>query len=83
MTDRELSIKDYANLHKLDPPYSDQHLKSHNFFYLNYEGYWIENINKQKNSTNNTGWYIKEEDFFKELKKINRKLKLENLTQKK
>ena len=52
------------------------------FFFLNYEGYWVQNVNKTKNSVHNGGWYIKEKEFFKELKIINRKIKLKNLAQK-
>lgn len=82
MTDRELSILSYAKFHKLNPPYNNEYLNSHNFFFLDYEGYWVQNVNKTKNSVHNGGWYIKEKEFFKELKIINRKIKLKNLAQK-
>lgn len=77
MTDKELSIKEYARLNELDPLLSLDNLKAHNFFFLSISGYWVVNIKRKKNTQD--GWYIKEDDFFKTLKKINRKLKLENL----
>lgn len=82
MTDRELSIKNYATHHYIDPPYNDIILKSHNFFFLNPDGYWVENIKRKKHNYGD-GWYIKEIDFFRELRNINRKIKLQNLTRKK